>query len=199
MNLPNKITISRIILAFIIMILLLIPLEKMGIVLPDIRINASIRVSLKYIISGVLFLIAALTDIIDGKIARNNNMVSDYGKVMDAIADKLLVNGVLIILACNGFVNVIIPVVIVSRDIFVDSIKMVVGKKEGVVQASKLGKIKTVLMMSGITLMLFYNLPFEAFGLRLADLLLMIGTVLSVASGIEYYIQNKRILFQIEG
>lgn len=194
MNLPNKITVSRIVLAIIIMVLLLLPLDKIGFALPDIAVTTSIRVNLKYIICGVLFLIASLTDLIDGKIARDNNMVSEYGKVMDAIADKLLVNGILIILACHGFINVIIPVVIVSRDIFVDSVKMVAGKNEGAVAASKLGKIKTLLMMSGITLMLFYNLPFETFGFRLADLLIMIATVLSVSSGVEYYIKNKRYL-----
>lgn len=195
MNLPNKITVSRIVLAIIIIILLLLPFEKVGIGFPEITVSSSIRINLKYILCGALFLIACLTDAVDGYIARSNNMVSDYGKVMDAIADKLLVNGVLIILACHGFINVIIPVIIISRDIFVDSIKMVAGQKEGAVGASKLGKIKTLLMMSGITLMLFYNLPFETFGFRLADLLLMIGTVLSVASGIEYYIKNRRLLF----
>ena len=121
-------------------------------------------------------------------------MVTDFGKVMDAIADKLLVNGVLIILACQGFINVIIPVVIISRDIIVDSIKMVAGSKSAPVAASRAGKIKTVLMMSGVTLMLFYNLPFEIWGLRIADMLIMTATVFSVVSGVEYYINNKKYL-----
>ena len=141
-----------------------------------------------------IFLIASLTDSLDGYIARSRNLVTDFGKVMDAIADKLLVNGVLIILACQGFINVIIPVIIISRDTIVDSIKMVAGNKAGAVAASKTGKIKTVLMMSGLTLMLFYNLPFEIWGLRVADLLLMIATVLSVVSGIEYYLKNRQYI-----
>lgn len=194
MNLPNKITVSRILLSIFVLILLVLPLENMGLSIPDITVAATIRVNIKYIICGILFLIASITDYIDGHIARKYDMVTDFGKVMDAIADKLLVNGVLIILACQGFINVIIPVIIISRDTIVDSIKMVVGEKKGAVGASKTGKIKTALMMSGVTLMLFYNLPFEIWGLRIADLLIMIATVFSVVSAVEYYINNKQYL-----
>ena len=194
MNLPNKITISRIILSLFILFLLMVPLERLGIDLRDLVVPPTIRVDVKYLICGVLFLIASATDILDGKIARKYNMVTDFGKVLDAIADKLLVNGVLIILACQGFINVIIPVVIVSRDIIVDSIKMIAGEKSGAVAASKAGKIKTVLMMSGVTLMLFYNLPFEIWGLRIADMLIMSATVFSLVSAVEYYINNKKYL-----
>ena len=190
MNLTNKITIS-----IIVLILLIFPLEKIGINLPTLIISGKVQVNIKYFICGFLFLIASLTDLIDGKIARKYNMVTDFGKVMDAIADKLLVNGVLIILACSGFVHMIIPVIIISRDTIVDSIKMVVGNKVGAVGASSAGKLKTVFMMTGVTLMLFYNLPFELMGIRLADFLIMTATVLSVVSGVEYYIKNKKFLF----
>lgn len=196
MNLPNKITITRIILSIICIVLLIVPLQKFGIDLPPVEVTAAIRVPVKYIICGCLFLLASVTDFIDGHIARKYNLVTDFGKVMDAVADKILVNGVLIALACNGFISVIIPVVIVSRDIFVDSIKMVVGNKVGAVGASKTGKIKTVFMMTGVTLMLFYNLPFEIWGLKVADLLIMIATVLSVVSGVEYYVNNKKYILE---
>ncbi len=196
MNLPNKITISRILLSIIVLLLLVFPLEKIGIDLPTVVINGKLQIDVKYFICGFLFLIASTTDFIDGHIARSRNMVTDFGKVMDAIADKILVNGVLIILACTGFISVIIPVIIVSRDTIVDSIKMVVGKKNGAVGASKAGKLKTICMMSGVTLMLFYNLPFELIGIRVADFLIMLATVLSVISGIEYYIKNKQFLLE---
>ena len=155
MNLPNKITVSRIILSIIVLLLLVFPLEKIGINVSTIVVNGTIQVDIKYIICGVLFLIASVTDFVDGHIARKYNMVTDFGKIMDAIADKILVNGVLIILACKGFVSVIIPVIVISRDTIVDSIKMVVGNKEGAVGASKAGKLKTICMMCGVTLMLF--------------------------------------------
>lgn len=196
MNLPNKITITRIVLSIICIVLLIVPLQRFGIDLPPVEVTAAIRVPVKYIICGCLFLLASVTDFIDGHIARKYNLVTDFGKVMDAVADKILVNGVLIALACNGFISVVIPVVIVSRDIFVDSIKMVVGNKVGAVGASKTGKIKTVFMMTGVTLMLFYNLPFEIWGLKVADLLIMIATVLSVVSGVEYYVNNKKYILE---
>lgn len=196
MNLPNKITITRIVLSIICIVLLIVPLQKFGIDLPPVEVTAALRVQVNNIICGCLFLLASVTDFIDGHIARKYNLVTDFGKVMDAVADKILVNGVLIALACNGFISVIIPVVIVSRDIFVDSIKMVVGNKVGAVGASKTGKIKTVFMMTGVTLMLFYNLPFEIWGLKVADLLIMIATVLSVVSGVEYYVNNKKYILE---
>ena len=101
MNLPNKLTMSRIILTILIVILLLLPFDTFGIEFPQLFINELLKVDSKYLIAGVLFVIASLTDLFDGKIARKKNLVTDFGKVMDAIADKVLVNGVLIILAYN--------------------------------------------------------------------------------------------------
>ena len=91
MNLPNKITISRLIMSAIVLILLIVPMEKIGLDLPAVKVTEAIRVDVKYLIAGILFLIASVTDFIDGHIARKYNMVTDFGKVMDAIADKLLV------------------------------------------------------------------------------------------------------------
>lgn len=194
MNLPNKITISRILLSIIVLILLVFPLEKIGINMPTILVNGSVQVDLKYFICAFLFLVASVTDFVDGHLARKYNMVTDLGKVMDAIADKILVNGVLIILASQGFISVIVPVIVISRDTIVDCIKMVAGNKKGAVGASKTGKLKTIFMMCGVTLMLFYNLPFELIGFRLADILILLATVLSVVSGVEYYINYKEYL-----
>ena len=114
---------------------------------------------------------------------------------MDAIADKILVNGVLILLATEGYISAIIPVVIVSRDIVVDSIKMVAGQKSGAVGASMAGKIKTACMLVGITLLFFYDLPFSLMNVYPAKAIIMIATVLSVISGIQYYVKNKKYLF----
>ena len=196
MNLPNKITISRIILSVIVLILLLFPFNEFGITFPIIVVKDALLVDIKYVVAGTLFLIASVTDFLDGYIARKNNIVTDFGKMLDAIADKMLVNGVLIVLACNGFISVIIPVVIVIRDIAVDTIKMVVGNKKAAVAASPLGKIKTILMMCGVTLMLYYNLPFELMNFRLADILIILATIMSVVSGVEYYIKNKNIIME---
>lgn len=196
MNLPNKITMFRIGVAVIVLALLMFPYGSLGINVPVYKIATNITISLNYIIAGVLFVIACITDFLDGNIARKNNLVTDFGKVMDAIADKILVNGVLIILAYNGNLPLIIPVIIITRDTVVDSIKMVAGKKGNVVGASIWGKLKTICMMVGLSLVLFSNLPFELVGFRLDYILVIVATILSVYSGIEYFISNKKYFLE---
>ena len=192
MNVPNRITLCRIILSIL---LIIFPMEKIGIDFPEFKI-ANVIINSKYLICGVIFMIASLTDFLDGYLARKYNLVTDLGKVMDAIADKVLVNGVLIVLAVEGYISVVVPVVIVSRDIFVDSIKMVAGQKSGAVGASKAGKFKTAFMLVGITLLFFQDIPFSLLGVNFVSrTIIMIATVLSVISGIQYYVKNKKYLF----
>lgn len=191
MNLPNKLTIGRIITAILILVMLMIPWDSLGVVFPTFHVAGKVIVDLKYVIAGILFILAALTDFLDGHIARSRNLVTDFGKVMDAIADKVLVNGLLIILAYDGMISVAIPVIIITRDIFVDSFKMASGKKGKVVAASFTGKAKTMCMMIGMALTMFYNLPFELIGLNIADALLIIATILSVISACQYYYNTK--------
>ena len=195
MNLPKKITMLRIFLAIGILLLLVIPWYSLGVNLPAYHFLGKELVELKYLIAGVMFVIAAVTDFLDGHIARKRKIVTDFGKVMDAIADKVLVNGLLVILAYTGFISIIVPVVIITRDIFVDSIKMASGNKGKVIGASWSGKLKTVLMMVGITLTLFYNIPFVFFNFRFDQILVLTATVLSVVSGCQYYLNTKDYIF----
>lgn len=196
MNLPNRISLIRIFLAIIIVGILIFPFDATGIITYKIFINESIVIDIKYIIAGVLFIIASLTDTLDGHLARKYNMVTDLGKMLDAIADKILVNSVLIILATSGFIHPIIPVIIVSRDTIVDIIKMIASSKGKVVGAIKLGKVKTVFMMIGIVLTLFYNLPFELFNIRIAEIFLIVACILSIISAAEYYKLNKKLILK---
>ena len=194
MNVPNRITLCIIILSILLLVLIIFPMEKIGIDFPEFKI-ANVIINSKYLICGVIFMIASLTDFLDGYLARKYNLVTDLGKVMDAIADKVLVNGVLIVLAVEGYISVVVPVVIVSRDIFVDSIKMVAGQKSGAVGASKAGKFKTAFMLVGITLLFFQDIPFSLLGVNFVSrTIIMIATVLSVISGIQY-VKNKKYLF----
>lgn len=194
MNLPNKITITRIFLAFIVLILLVFPFYQIDFYFPTYLIFGKISLDLKYIIAGSLFIIASITDFLDGHIARSKNLVTDFGKVADAIADKVLVNGILIALAVNGTISVIIPVVIITRDIIVDSIKMVAGNKNQAVAANKLGKLKTIFMMIGISLTFFSNIPFELLNIKVSDILLLTATILSVISACQYFVVNKQYI-----
>lgn len=191
MNLANKITMSRIVLSIVIMILLLFPFGELGIDLPSYIVNGNIYVELKYIIAGILFIIASLTDFFDGYVARKYDMVTDFGKMVDAISDKMLTNSLLVILASTGMISPIIAVIFIVRDIAVDTIKMIIGNKGKAVAAIKIAKWKTATLMLGLTFTLFYNLPFELVNVRVSDVLLIISTVLSVISAFQYYIMAK--------
>lgn len=187
MNLANKITMSRIVLSVVIMILLLFPFDGLGIDLPKYVVSGKIYIELKYIVAGVLFVLASLTDFFDGRVARKYNMVTDFGKMIDAISDKMLTNSLLVILASNGMISPVIAVIFIVRDIAVDSMKMVVGNKGHAVAAIGIAKLKTATLMIGLTLTLFYNLPFELIGIRVSDCLLIVSAVLSLVSAFQYY------------
>lgn len=196
MNLPNKITLGRIIVAVLLLILLIFPFHEVGYEFDTLLVFDKIELNVKYIIAGVMFIVASVSDFLDGNIARKRNIVTDFGKVMDAIADKILVNGILIILAVNDDLPVVVPVVIITRDIIVDSIRMVSSGKGKVIPAGWMGKLKTICMMIGISLLFFNNLPFELLNLNVAEMLIFLATILSVISGCQYYYYNKDVLFK---
>ena len=168
-NVPTKLTFVRLILSLIIIILLIFPFYRVGITFPQFLFK-NILIDLRYLISGVLFIIASITDYYDGKLARKNNEVTNFGKLVDAIADKVLVNSVLIIFACQGFISAVVPVVIIVRDIIVDAIRLNAVRKNIVVAANIFGKIKTVLQMVSLIFILIndiiytfiYNKYFES-------------------------------------
>ena len=193
MNFPTKLTVVRIILAIIIMILLMFPFDTIGIQIPVIRMG--IDLSLTYVISGVIFIIASLTDFLDGYLARKNNQVTDTGKMLDAIADKVLVNPVLIIFAADGLIIPLVPVVVVVRDIIVNTIKMEAASKGKVVAAIKSGKIKTASLMIGMVLLFFGNMPFELIGIRLDLFFIYFATIMSLVSMVQYFYLNKNLIF----
>ncbi len=197
MTLPNKLTVVRIILSIVIIVLLLFPFYEIGLEFPRLLFNG-IMIKSEYLISGVLFIIASVTDFLDGYIARKYDLITDTGKMLDAIADKVLVNSCLIILAAHNFIPAIIPVILVLRDIIVNAIKMEAASKGKVVAAIGSGKIKTACLMIGITLMFFYNIPFEFWNIKVADFMLYFATVMSILSAWEYYRINKKIIFSKE-
>ncbi len=194
MNLPTKLTVLRLILSGVVILLLCIPFYSLGYQFPQFDVGG-VNVSLQYVIAGVIFVIASLTDFLDGYLARKNNQVTDTGKMLDAIADKVLVNSVLIILAAHGFIHEIIPVIIVVRDIVVNAIKMEAASKGKVVAAIGSGKLKTASLMVGIVLTFIYNLPFELINIRVSDFLLYFACIMSIISAVQYFNLNKNIIF----
>ena len=192
MNLPNKISLARIFMTVFIIFLCLFPFYSININIPQYNVGGVI-VDLRYIISGFIFAIASLSDFVDGQIARRNNLVTDTGKILDSIADKVLVNSVLIIFACNGFIHPVVAVVYIFRDEVVNALRIHAAKNGIVVAAGTNGKIKTFAMMVGLTLMFFYNLPFELLNIRIDKFLVFFATIMSVVSGIEYYYKIMKI------
>ena len=197
MNLANKLTMIRIFLTVIFITLLLFPFYLVNVEFPKILIG-TISVDVKYLIAAGIFAVASITDFFDGYVARKYNMVTNFGKLVDAIADKMLVDSALIILAAQGFIAPIVAVIIIVRDIIVDAIKMLAASKGSVVAAIKTGKVKTAFLMIGIILTMCYNLPFEFFNLDIADFLLVLASIFSIISAIEYYLMNKDIIFERE-
>jgi len=194
LNLPNKLTTTRIVLSLVIIFILIFPFHDVGLEMPVLSDISGVKFDFKMVVSGFLFIIASLTDFFDGHIARKRGLVTNKGKMLDAIADKILVDSVLIILASLNMINVLIPVVIVLRDIIVNAIKMESARKGKVVAAISMGKIKTFTLMVGIVLVFFNNFPFALINFNLADVLLYIALVLSILSMYEYYRINKKLI-----
>ncbi len=197
MNTPTKLTVLRIIMTIIIIFLLMFPFYLIGISFPRF-ILGGIYIKSQYLFAGGLFALASITDGLDGYLARKNNQITNTGKMLDAIADKILVDSTLIILACQGLISTLIPVIVVLRDVVVNAFKMELASKGKVVAAISSGKIKTATLMVGIILTLFYNLPFELFNIRVADFLLYFATIMSVVSAFEYYRLYKQYLKELK-
>ncbi|MBQ1496352.1 MAG: CDP-diacylglycerol--glycerol-3-phosphate 3-phosphatidyltransferase [Bacilli bacterium] len=186
-NIPNRLTMARIIISLFVIVFLLFPFDMVNISFKKFLINGSVVIDVKLLIAAILFVIASVTDFLDGYLARKYDAVTDFGKVMDAIADKILVNGILIILSGQGFISPVIPVIIILRDTVVNTIKMVAGNNGSVVAAIKTGKFKTAFLMIGITLKLLGNFPLGLVNISLDDFFLITATVLSLISGVEYF------------
>ena len=193
-KLPNRLTNIRFILSFIIIIFLLFPFNMVNINFKKYLINNILILDIKMVIVGVLFIIASLTDFLDGYLARKYNNISDYGKLMDPIADKILVNSILIILSSYGYIYPIVPVIVIMRDVIINSLRMIAASTGIAEPAAAVGKFKTAFLMIGITLKLFGNFPFGLFNIAVDDLFIIAGTILCVVSGLQYTKAYKKYL-----
>ena len=193
-NMPIRLTLTRMILSLVIVLLLLFPFDMINFSFPKYLINDTVIIDVKLIICAFLFIIAAITDFLDGRIARKYNLVSDTGKVMDSIADKILIDAILVVLCGQGYISPIIPVVIIIRDIFIDAVKMLASKNGEVVGSIISGKFKTFFLMVGITLKLLGNYPMGLWNVSLDDFFIITGTLLAVISAVEYYRIYKKFI-----
>lgn len=193
-NFPNKLTVLRIIFSLIILIIMLFPWNMVNVNFKRFLVGGTLIIDSKMVIVGILFVIASITDFLDGYLARKYKVVSDFGKVVDAIADKLLVNGLLIVLCADGYLHPVVPVIIILRDTVVNTLKMIAGNNESAVGAIKTGKFKTAFLMIGLALKLFGNFPFGLINIAVDDFFIITATLLSLISGFEYYNMFKKYL-----
>ena len=210
MNLPTKITVTRIV-AIVVMIISLFVMN----LIPEWKTIelGNTGINLVFLIIFVIFLIACYTDHLDGYLARKNNQVTDLGKFLDPVADKLLINSLVIFLiapnmfaryipeSCQPVVsfNMWCAIILVARDIVVDALRFVAASKGKVIAANIFGKLKTVLEMVAIGVVLLNGFPFRYFdaswpvGLHIADILVYLATLASLLSGIIYVVQNRHV------
>ncbi len=174
MNLPNKLTMGRIfaIPVFIVVFLM------------DYRIAAA-----------VIFILAAVTDMLDGHIARKHNLVTNFGKLMDPLADKLLVMSALICMVEVGDVPGWMVVVILGREFIITGMRQVAAAQGIVIAAGTTGKIKTITQMIAIPLLILENWPFTAIGISVPfdQIFLWIALIMTIVSGAEYIMKNKQL------
>lgn len=191
MNLPNKITTFRMACVIFIIFMLLFPWAKCGVNMPVLFND----ISLEYFISFIIFVVASISDFLDGYIARKYNLVTTYGKFMDPIADKLLVNSTIIILASRIPQLVIVAVVMIARDIVVDAVRLIAVTKNKVVAANIWGKLKTVFQMVAISLVLLNDFPFSfiPWNVNVSYILCYVAGVCSLLSMVVYIIQNREV------
>ena len=209
MNLPNKLTIFRIILVPIIVIVSLINIP-----------GNVFEIPMNMIIMDIIFVIASITDKLDGHIARSNNQVTTFGKFLDPIADKILVLAAMIILVEKGLLPAWIPIIVLFREFIVSGYRLIAVEKNGKVIAANIwGKLKTVTQMLAIILMFLTTHPYFAFIFRakseqeafassalvymntgdfiiniLASVLMTISVIATIFSGYEYIKGGKDLL-----
>ena len=207
MNVPNKITLTRIIMLLAMLIALFVldflywlnPSALSFSTLGDSGIHPI------YLGLTVVFVLAALTDKLDGSLARKWNQVTDLGKFLDPVADKLLVDGLLLYLCLPHFGYVVVNslflwcvIVMILRDITIDAFRSIAATKGKVLAANVFGKAKTVLQMVAIPLVLLNGWPFTYFDsgwgyFRIAEIFVYFATFASLFSGIFYLVQNRQI------
>ena len=176
MNLPNKLTVARVILIPFFVFFLL---------------NDSMNPYFKWV-ALALFIIASLTDLLDGKIARKYNLVTDFGKFMDPLADKLLVCSAMIGLIELGRIEAWIVLVIIAREFIISGFRLIAADNGRVIAASYWGKFKTTFQMFMVILMIA-NIGMTPFPL-ITQIIKWIALVLTIVSLVDYLIKNKDVM-----
>lgn len=193
MNLANRITLARIFLVPIIMFFLLVNLDLPPIIIPEFN-EREFVITYNQIIACLIFIIAASTDSLDGYIARKHKMVSNLGKLLDPLADKLLVATVLISLVEMDKLSALVAIIIISREFAVTALRQVALLEGVVIPASKWGKWKTATQITAIIALLINNFPFFYIGFRFDIVATWLAALITIYSGIDYFVKSKNVI-----
>ncbi|GAA5415173.1 CDP-diacylglycerol--glycerol-3-phosphate 3-phosphatidyltransferase [Paraliobacillus ryukyuensis] len=188
MNIPNRITLSRIFLIPIFILLLTLPINW------GIWTMGTETLPIVDFVAALLFIIAAGTDWIDGYYARKYNLVTNLGKFLDPMADKLLVSAAYILLIEMGMVPAWIVIIIISREFAITGLRLVAAGEGLVLAAGNMGKWKTTFQLVSIATLLLHNFPFAYISFPFDIVTLYIALILTVLSGVDYFIKNWHVM-----
>ncbi|APE74815.1 CDP-diacylglycerol--glycerol-3-phosphate 3-phosphatidyltransferase [Spiroplasma citri] len=217
MNWANRITLIRIFLIpVIIALMVIVPFKNSSLYngwdqwLTIKGDNVTYSLPISYLIAGILFIIASLTDLLDGFIARLYNQVTTFGKFFDSIADKLLTNTVLIVFACANIIPVWMVVLLIARDFVIDVVRQILATQKVVMAANQLGRVRAAMEMFGMTVLFFIGFrmfnghslqtgQWDEFGWvnQIIMIPIYLATVLSLAAAGNYIFLNRKILFDM--
>ena len=176
MNIPNKLTILRIILVPVFVACFYLPVEG------------------AMYIAAAVFVVAYFTDMLDGYIARKYNLITDFGKLMDPMADKLLTAAAMIMLTADGLCSPIATFLTIGRELVISAFRLVSATQGVVIAAGKIGKLKTLTQFIGIVLILLGNPLFNRIGVPFDQIVIWISVVLAMWSCTDYIVKNLKAL-----
>ena len=187
MNLPNQLTVLRILMIPIFVIVAVVPLNWGSI---DIL---GTNLEITQLVAAIIFAVASITDWLDGKIARKHNLVTNFGKFADPLADKMLVMTAFVVLVEQGKAAAWIVAIIVCRELAVTGLRLLLVEDGEVMAAAWPGKIKTATQMVAIILLLMNNIPFAGMNFPLDQIMLYTCLIFTIYSGVDYFAKNKDI------
>ena len=179
MNLPNKLATLRIILVIPFVMVLTLALKAE---------NSAFEITMR-ILATIIFAVASITDYYDGKIARKYNLVTNLGKLLDPLADKILVISALVTLTKFDEISLWFVLIIIFRELLITGLRSIVAAEGVVIAAGNLGKWKTFVQMVVLVIIILFPLSF-----KINNILLLIPVILTVVSGAEYLLKCKKIL-----
>jgi len=187
-NLANRITLARIFLVPVVMFFLLV---KYNIGTFSI---GSLTMTYNELIAALVFILAASTDGLDGYIARKRKIVTNLGKFLDPLADKLLISAALISLVEMQRLEAWIAIVIISREFAVTGLRLVAAAEGQVIAASALGKLKTWVQIVAVTAVMIRNFPFAFFGIPFDEVAIWAMVLITLYSGYDYFAKNRNVI-----